>query len=56
MNKKMLQNNAVLTDLQMSGTGFIFFYIMAKSTKDKQWIYFSKLDYTIETSISKVVL
>jgi len=29
---------------------------MAKSTRDKQWIYFSILDYAIETSIPKVVL
>jgi hypothetical protein len=29
---------------------------MVKSTKDKQWIYFSILDYTVETSVPKVVL
>jgi len=29
---------------------------MVISTKDKQWICFSILDYTIETSVAKVVL
>jgi hypothetical protein len=29
---------------------------MVESPKDKPWIYFSILDYTVETSVSKVVL